>query len=264
MHQQHLVATLTRGTTAASFSWPSVKNYHASTVLRMASKLSVLWVFPLVICIIIVGFFALWAWSTFIESAKPASARLGLYITLLVIAIGEIMLWYFDFLRWYAVIWMGICNFWGMLDAILRYPVVHDLDSMFSIKQIVLLGTKTMVFGIGYNSVSKTPLTFILALFLCNWTLPLMYVMALPIGDTRMQSAKTDRRDMDIMVKVYGFFFREDEELDRWLAVQKAWWKDAALHVLVKIPGVRNFLAAQGLVDQRQLRAAGKPKQTEL
>lgn len=31
-------------------------------------------------------------------------------------------------------------NIWGMLDAILRFPIVHDLDTFFSVKLVLIIG----------------------------------------------------------------------------------------------------------------------------
>lgn len=49
--------------------------------------------------------------------------------------------------------WVSLLtNFWGALDAVLRFPAAHDLESFFSLKQLFLLLTKTFSFGLGMVS----------------------------------------------------------------------------------------------------------------
>merc|ERR1712194_55995 len=96
-----------------------------------------------------------------------------------------------------------LCDFNGMLDAILRYPVVHELDSFFCIKQLLLVGLKTLAHAIMWRNVSRTVVWFLGLLCLCCWFLPLAYLMALPIGDTQSQiGSASDVRDKDIIIKV--------------------------------------------------------------
>ena len=49
-----------------------------------------------------------------------------------------------------------------------------------------------MVYAIGFRNLGKNAIFFLVSLFANVWCVPLLYVMALPIGDTRAQNSKND------------------------------------------------------------------------
>lgn len=104
-----------------------------------------------------------------------------------------------------AFLVLVLCNAWGMLDAVLRFPAVHDIDTFFSMKQLVLLVVKTLCYSLGFREISKSVGWFLMSVFGNVWAVPLLYLMALPIGDSSAQCADLGERDVDILLKMYRF-----------------------------------------------------------
>merc|ERR1719210_1753110 len=84
---------------------------------------------------------------------------------------------------WVALLTVFV-NTWGGLDAILRYPMVHDSESLFAMKQLVLVALKTaayiacMILSVLDGRSGFVP--FLAVLLLDVWGLPLLYLMAIP------------------------------------------------------------------------------------
>eukprot|EP00913_Durusdinium_trenchii_P030707 g28761.t1 len=53
----------------------------------------------------------------------------------------EWVLYMADVISVWSFLALLFCNLWGHLDAFLRFPIVHDLDSLFALKQLFLLFT---------------------------------------------------------------------------------------------------------------------------
>lgn len=214
-----------------------------------------LWIFPLVIISIIGIFVGLWMWTVYLETAKPASVRFALHIFLFICQLIEFWVWYQDNLKQYIIFLLVFCNFWGMFDAILRYPIVHDLDTFFSLKLILIIGGKTMAYALGFRNMGKNASAFLACLFGCVWSVPLLYVMALPIGDTRAQQSKHDVRDMDVLEKIKVLLFeKQNNEMRLEFQQYMVWWKDTFIWIGLKIPIVSSIIIKMNLVDRRQLR----------
>ncbi|CAD7937715.1 unnamed protein product [Amoebophrya sp. A25] len=217
-----------------------------------------LWVFPLVIFAIIAAFVGLWLWTLFLDTARPPSARLAMHIFLAVVCSLEFFIWWRDNLRDWAFWCVMFCNFWGMFDAILRFPTVHELDSFFSLKMIVLVALKTMTYAVGFKNMGKNAILFLGCLFGCVWSMPLLYVMALPIGDSRMAHARTDCRDVDVLLKIYIFCSQQESEYRNDMRDNMIYLRDTALSQLAKVPGMAPVLVRANLVDRRVLRRPGR------
>eukprot|EP00397_Hematodinium_sp_SG-2012_P020550 GEMP01021176.1.p1 GENE.GEMP01021176.1~~GEMP01021176.1.p1 ORF type:complete len:218 (+),score=21.96 GEMP01021176.1:83-736(+) len=166
-------------------------------------------IFFFVIFLMVAIFGTLWAWTTYLDDAKPQGIRTTLYITLLVVTVVEFSLWYFELTKSWHIIPMTLCNIWGMYDAIARYPVVHDVDSFFTLKEIVIVAGKTIGYSVGFRNIGRMAGWFLLCLFVNVWFLPLMYLMALPIGDVQLQHAKSDVTDEDVIVRILNFRRKE-------------------------------------------------------
>ncbi len=219
-----------------------------------------LWIFPLVILSIIGCFVGLWLWTMFLENAKPPQARMVLYAVLSIVQVMEFFVWSRGVLKGYTIVFIVFCNFWGMLDAILRYPVVHDIDSFFSIKLILIIAAKTMVYALGFRNMGRNAIVFLACLFGCVWSVPLLYAMALPIGDTRSQQAKHDVRDIDIFTKIYRLLAGKGTASDEMRAeVRHAfrYYRDQVCFLLAKAPGMAPLLIRANLVDKRMVRRQG-------
>lgn len=210
-----------------------------------------LWVFPLVIIGIVGVFVGLWAWTVYIENAKPGEIRRALQIFFAILVVIEFLLWTFDRFKDNTIYFLVIMLFWGMFDAIIRFPVVHDLDTFFSIKQVAFVGLRTMVYAIGFRNLGKNAIFFLICLFANVWCVPLLYVMALPIGDTRAQNSKTDCLDIDLAMKIWLLVGAKNDmglrrEYANYYRVNFEWAVQSVAHV----PGARPVLQALGLVNK--------------
>ena len=213
-----------------------------------------LWVFPLVIICIVGIFVGLWGWTVYLESAKPSGIRRALHVVFLIFNAIEILLYQRETFKGYTLPVIMFCNFWGMFDAILRYPVVHDLDTFFAVKQVCLVALKTMAYAIGFRNLGRNAVTFLCCLFGNVWAVPLLYVMALPIGDSRAQMSRVDVKDVDVMIKVYAFFFsRDDLQMRRDAHMMLTFWKERVVMNLVSVfPGLRSAFVRTGVANKRQ------------
>lgn len=99
------------------------------------------------------------------------------------------------------------CNFWGSLDAVLRFPISHDLDNFFTIKILLLLLAKTTVYSVYFTQITKNVPVFLSALFSCIWAQPLLYVMALPTYDVPQpfQHSNFLCQDCDTLYKLWVY-----------------------------------------------------------
>ncbi|CAE8593083.1 unnamed protein product, partial [Polarella glacialis] len=90
-----------------------------------------------------------------------------------------------------------LVNIWGGLDALLRFPAAHELESFFSVKQFCLLSLKTFGYAFGFSSFREHIGKFIVVLLLNIWAPPVLYLMALPL-DPFEQVVKDDEYDVDL------------------------------------------------------------------
>lgn len=170
-------------------------------------------IFFFVIFMIVLIFAILWGWTMFLDEARPTNVRTWLYATLFLVTISEFVIWYWDATKPWLMVPVLICNIWGMYDAIARFPIVHDVDSFFTLKEIVLVAGKTLGYSLGFRNIGRLAGWFLLCLFVNVWFVPLMYLMALPIGDLQVQNARSDVIDDDLFIRLYGFRKREQRAM---------------------------------------------------
>merc|ERR1712183_1261399 len=92
----------------------------------------------------------LWAWSNYVSTRQsPSSNRKALLAVEMVATFGELGLCCAGYLFWWMFPLVAITNAWGPLDAVLRSPVVHDLDTFFTVKQVFLLCIKLVSLPFG-------------------------------------------------------------------------------------------------------------------
>merc|ERR1719277_2982778 len=111
-----------------------------------------------------------------------------------------------------------------MLDAFLRFPVVHDIDSLFGLKQIMLITIKLAAYALGFRNIGKHVGWFVLCILCCVFTLPILWLTALPIGDTASYHQKTDALDVDVAVQCWRVLTKPGERAEaktRWQAMFK-------------------------------------------
>ncbi|CAE8603768.1 unnamed protein product, partial [Polarella glacialis] len=123
--------------------------------------------------------------------------------TLFVQTSFEVGLCSFGVLRPWFLLVIALCNGWGMLDAFFRFPLVHDLDSFFGLKQVLLITVKMAGYSLGFHDISRFVGWFVL-LILCNvFTLPILWLTALPIGDVASYHQKHDVVDEDLLLRLW-------------------------------------------------------------
>lgn len=112
-----------------------------------------------------------------------------------------------------------VINVYGYLDAIVRFPSVPGLESYFAIKLISAVIAKTVVYGIGLVGSSSWGGILLTSLFQNVWLLPVMYVMALPFGDS-----SPFRKDRDMAVELY-FFLTDSKDCSDKLHTARSYWE---------------------------------------
>merc|ERR1712032_1097794 len=99
--------------------------------------------------------------------------------------------------RWVIGITM-LCNFWGNVDALLRYPSVQDFNSFFTWKQFFLLIAKTGSLATAIIKFNLQAALCFIAVSLLIWVLPGVYLMALPFDPIEAHLDCDDARDVDL------------------------------------------------------------------
>lgn len=144
------------------------------------------------------------AWPEFVESegVRNCDIRAVMLTVFGICSLTELLLWQRGDLETWSLGLIAISNAWGMLDAVLRFPVIHGPRSFFFWKQVFLLLLKTWCYVVGFHSAITRLAVFVVALLGLVFVMPLLYVTALPIGDKVLESAKHDAVDVDIALRL--------------------------------------------------------------
>lgn len=148
-----------------------------------------------------------WAWGAYLDlhEHNPGRVRSMMIKVLSLTSLCEMSLSASGFTcHWAAVVGL-IVNLWGGLDASLRYPAAHDVESCFSVKQCFLLLVKTFSYAFGIVSFRDHVGKLLLVLLVIIWGLPVLYLMALPL-DPKEQVAADDRDDVDLVLRVWQLY----------------------------------------------------------
>jgi len=148
----------------------------------------------------------LWIWGRFLDMHEhnPDRVRAAMFAILAVATSLEFSLAAFGVMHWWVAVVSLIANLWGGVDALLRYPVSHQIDSFFVLKQFVLLVVKTLAFAVGMVTFRNSPAVMLAVLPGFVWGLPLLYLMALPM-DPAEQVSRDDATNVDIALRVWKF-----------------------------------------------------------
>lgn len=168
--------------------------------------------------------FLIWVWGSVLDSIEhdPGRVRALMFIILSTVAACELSLVTCGIFH-SIVVWISlVANLWGGLDALLRYPASHDLDSFFSAKQIGLLLIKTAAYSFGAVDFRASTGIICIALLLAVWSLPILFLMAMPM-DPKEQVAKNDKYDIDLLVRVWQLV-ASSRERNHCLSVCRFWW----------------------------------------
>jgi len=166
----------------------------------------------------------LWGWVTVLERYEhdPGHIRALLCLLLAVGTAFDTGL-YCNGMTSSAVLCMCMfANLWGGLDAVLRFPAVHKLESFFALKQLALLLGKTLAYIIGMASLKQHLVLLLVAIFVNTWGLMLLYFMAHPM-DIAEQVVKHDDSDVDLAVRLWQFASNQHER-EHCLITWRRWW----------------------------------------
>ena len=112
-----------------------------------------------------------------------------------------------------------IVNIYAYFDAIIRFPSVPVLESYFAIKLMSSVIGKTLLYAIGLSgSYHHWAALLICMLFVNVWLLPVMYVMALPFGDS-----SPFRKDRDMALEFFSFVTDSKDRADKIHAMRAGW-----------------------------------------
>lgn len=143
-----------------------------------------------------------WLWPDFVDTNDPPRIRKALSWMLALQSVAEVGIWFNGSVRSWVILIVFITNAWGMLDAILRFPVIHDIDSLFGLKQVALIAVKLAGYALGFDNIGKNVGWFILVVLSCVFSMPILWLTALPFGDVSVY-AKTDAVDEDLAHRLW-------------------------------------------------------------
>ncbi|CAK9101792.1 unnamed protein product [Durusdinium trenchii] len=95
---------------------------------------------------------------------------------------------------------------WGWGDAVLRFPLIHDIDSFFTIKQVVLTGLKVIWVVTVFSYKKRAPFAFCITA-MSSVMLPMAYAMSLPLDEMQEVYKKLTNQhvDKDLCVRIWYY-----------------------------------------------------------
>lgn len=183
--------------------------------------------FALIACVIAVFValgVAVWAWGNFLDKHEhdPGRVRAWMFLILAFSTSAELGLAVAGVVQPWVLVISLVCNLWGGLDAVLRYPASHDLESFFTVKQFFLLVVKTFAYAFGILSFRSHIVKFLVVLLFNTWGLPVLYLMALPL-DVNEQVVRDDEYNVDLAVRVWQLTLNQHERR-KCIATGQSWW----------------------------------------
>lgn len=165
-----------------------------------------------------------WLWSEYLDRHWYSYEQIRglMFPIIIVIIVLELVICHSIMQRWVIGMVM-LCDLWGSVDAILRYPSVYDFNSFFSLKQVVLLIAKTCSYAFGITNFNLPIAICLILVLLFTWLLPMMYLVALPF-DEEDQLVKSDARDVDLLVHLWRLAVSSSKRR-QCLAICAKWWR---------------------------------------
>mmetsp|Transcript_129285 Transcript_129285/g.374341 ORF Transcript_129285/g.374341 Transcript_129285/m.374341 type:complete len:223 (+) Transcript_129285:101-769(+) len=179
-------------------------------------------------CVVVLLFLSMgllmWAWGGFLDRYEhdPERVRCAMFGILGAAGCIELGLFCLGTIRPFVLVVSAVANLWGGVDALLRYPAAHDVDSFFALKQFLLLVAKAFSYGFGMTAWRRSAPSFLVVLLLNICGLPVLYAMALPMDPTE-QVAKDDAQDVDLVVRVWKLAVCPSQRR-ACLATCRGWW----------------------------------------
>merc|ERR1719316_745 len=95
-----------------------------------------------------------WMWPDFVEEADPSQVRQVLCVIFWIMLFVELWVWWCGYTKTWTIGVMLLSQGWGIFDAILRFPVVHDLESWFTLKNALLTLLRIVVYILGFKDIT--------------------------------------------------------------------------------------------------------------
>jgi len=133
---------------------------------------------------------------------EPARVRTAMLRMLAAATCVELGLYAYGYTQGWLLSISLVSNVWGGLDALLRYPVAHRVDSFFCIKQVALLLAKATAYTFGMVIMTQFLIVFLAILLLDICALSVLYIMSLPFDSTEKLS-RHDDCNVDLAVRVW-------------------------------------------------------------
>eukprot|EP00930_Biecheleria_cincta_P065703 TRINITY_DN51566_c0_g1_i1.p1 TRINITY_DN51566_c0_g1~~TRINITY_DN51566_c0_g1_i1.p1 ORF type:complete len:209 (-),score=20.83 TRINITY_DN51566_c0_g1_i1:73-699(-) len=132
--------------------------------------------------------------------------RLGMMFFWFVLTGLDLWVWHKNKAPSWAIIGLALTNVWGWLDAVLRYPVLHDIDSAFTLKNLLLILLKISWLILVFMRKKENPVSFVICSMLAI-IMPMFYAMFLPLDETDQayNLIKSTTDDADIAIRLWRF-----------------------------------------------------------
>merc|ERR1712098_920305 len=110
-------------------------------------------------------------------------------------------------LKWWMTFVILLVHGWGFFDALIRFPLVPDFESCFTLKQFLLFGVNIVSSALGFIDISASRMWFFAVLLVNIAVLPLIYFLALPVDDSAQNQrlAAHDVVNVDIAIRMVRF-----------------------------------------------------------
>eukprot|EP00812_Abedinium_dasypus_P002424 NODE_1295_length_1182_cov_307.449867.p1 GENE.NODE_1295_length_1182_cov_307.449867~~NODE_1295_length_1182_cov_307.449867.p1 ORF type:complete len:245 (+),score=52.96 NODE_1295_length_1182_cov_307.449867:156-890(+) len=161
------------------------------------------------ICIACLAVIGCWCFSLTYEPTISSLRKVMVTLFCAMVA-AEYCLYRARLLRGWAVPAVVVADLWGALDAIVRFPHAREVESIFGVKQSLLLVLKFCCCLFALRDHRKYFIYLFGYTVACVLTLPLLYLIALPIDDSDRKDldlASLDVADEDILKRILKFFF---------------------------------------------------------
>jgi len=184
-----------------------------------------------------------WLWASFLDVHEHNTRKVrSMMLAILAVAtLCELGFWQCGLTHSWVLMVSLLVNLWGWLDALLRFPVVHDVNSVFAVKQCLLLVAKTLSYGFGIVGLRQHMGKFLLMVFLNIWGLPVLYLMALPLHSG--EQAAADACNVDLTVRMWRLSTCRSER-QRFLRSCRHWLDRRLFEVSLHSPVAKIALCA--------------------
>jgi len=155
---------------------------------------------------------AIWGWCAYLERRPTYEQMRNKMLALLAaVTVFELSLCLLSDVHWWMTPLLLVTNTWGLLDAVIRFPVAYDLDTFFSLKQIALLISKMFVYTFGFVDVHENKVVVFVSLLVNIIAMPLVYFLALPLEEEEAAAPAGRVVDVDIAVRLMRIAFDTQE-----------------------------------------------------